>query len=163
MKVEEAIRNRRSIRRYKRETPKHSDIEKILQAGIWAPSGLNNQPWKFKILKNGDGKNSIARFTKYGDVIRAAPVVICVFLDKKASYDRDKDILAIGACIQNIILTAYEPGLASCWLGEILKRKRELRKHLGISPNYELMAVVALGYPDETEISERKELDEFLL
>ena len=55
--------------------------------------------------------------------------------------------MAIGACIQNMLLCAYELGIGSCWLGEILKRKSRVTKYLKIHPRYELMAVVSLGYP----------------
>ncbi len=143
--------------------PKDADVKTILNAGIWAPSGLNNQPWKFKVLKKGEGKDEIARFTKYGDIIKRAPVGICVFLDKKTSYNREKDIMAIGACIQNMLLQVYELGLAACWLGEILNRKQDLKKHLKVGPDCELMAVVTLGYADEEEEGERKDIRTFLL
>ena len=57
--------------------------------------------------------------------------------------------MAIGACIQNMLLEAYSLGLGSCWLGEILNRKEDVEKLLKIPDDCELMAVVTLGYPDE--------------
>lgn len=164
MKIEDAIKQRRSIRRYTDRMPKEEDIQKILEAGIWAPSGLNNQPWKFKILKEKNLKDGLANFTKYGGVIKDAPVAICVFLDNNATYNREKDIMAIGACIQNMLLQAYGLGLGSCWLGEILNRKEEVERYLKIDSDYELMAVVTLGYSDE-EYSQgsRKNLKSFFL
>lgn len=149
MKIEDAIKQRRSIRQYAKEMPKDEDIEKILEAGTWAPSGLNNQPWKFKVVKDRDEKDGLARFTKYGKIIRDAPIALCVFLDNGATYNREKDIQAIGACIQNILLQAYELGLGTCWLGEILNRRKDVEKYLATNSDYELMAVVALGYSDE--------------
>ncbi|HEC68845.1 MAG TPA: hypothetical protein ENI31_00960 [Candidatus Omnitrophica bacterium] len=55
--------------------------------------------------------------------------------------------MAIGACIQNMLLCAQELGIGSCWLGEILNKKEKVRKLLNIDKNYELMAVVSIGYP----------------
>ena len=52
MKTEDAIKNRRSIRKYTLQVHKNADIQKIINAAILALSGLNNQPWKFKILKD---------------------------------------------------------------------------------------------------------------
>lgn len=163
MKIEDAIRNRRSIREYTDKAPKDKDIEKILTSATWAPSGLNNQPWKFKIVK-GEKKDGLAKFTKYGEAIEDAPVAICVFLDNGATYNREKDIMAIGACIQNMLLQAYELGLGTCWLGEILNRRKEVEKYLEIDSDYELMAVVTLGYSDE-EITKgcRKKLKGFIV
>ncbi|MFH1655992.1 MAG: nitroreductase family protein, partial [Candidatus Omnitrophota bacterium] len=74
---------------------------------------------------------------------------ICVFLDIGESYNRDKDILAIGACIQNMLLAAHAQGLATCWLGEILNQKEDVRKLLKLDLDLELMAVISLGLSDE--------------
>jgi len=163
MKIEEAIKQRRSIRQYTKEVPKDKDIRKIIEAGIWAPSGLNNQPWKFKTV-SGDKKNNLVKFTKYGDVLKDAPLAICVFLDNGATYNREKDIMAVGACIQNMLLQAYELGLSTCWLGEILNRKEDVEKSVGADSDYELMAVITLGYSDE-EVTKgcRKGLKSFIL
>lgn len=164
MKIEDVIKQRRSIRHYTKAVPQHEDIQKVLEAGRWAPSGLNNQPWKFKVVKDGDEKDGLARFTKYGKIIRGAPIAICVFLDNGATYNREKDIMAIGACIQNMLLQAYELGLGTCWVGEILNRRKDVEKYLATDSDYELMAVVTLGYSDE-EITKgcRKALESFYL
>ncbi|MBN2120023.1 MAG: nitroreductase [Candidatus Omnitrophica bacterium] len=164
MDINKAIRERRSIRQYQVMVPGDEDIKKIIEAGLWAPSGLNNQPWKFKVVKEKAQKDSLARFTKYSAIIRDAPVVICVFLDNSSTYNREKDILAIGACIQNMLLSAWELGLGTCWLGEILNKKEDVRKYLKIDSDCELMAVVTLGYSDE-EVSRgcRKNLKSFII
>ena len=162
MKTEDAIKSRRSIRKYTSQIPKESEIDKILEAAIWAPSGLNNQPWKFKILKNNE-KNKLSEFTHYGNIIKAAPVAICVFLDKDTSYNREKDIMAIGAAIENMLLQAEALGLATCWLGEILNQRENVEALLKIPPTYEFMAAISLGYSDEKPESSRKPLKSFLL
>jgi len=164
MKIEEAIKQRRSIRQYTTRVPKEEDIQAIIEAGIWAPSGLNNQPWKFKVISDKQQKKGLAKFTKYGRIIEEAPLAICVFLDNGVTYNRQKDIMAIGACIQNMLLRAYELGLGSCWLGEILNRRKDVEEYLKVGSDYELMAVVTVGYSDE-EITKgcRKKLENFLL
>ena len=60
MDILDIIRQRRSIREYKKDMPEDSDIEKILEAGRWAPSGLNNQPWRFLVIKEKAKKNGLA-------------------------------------------------------------------------------------------------------
>jgi len=143
------IKLRRSIREYKKKIPSEEDIEKILQAGSWAPSGLNNQPWRFLVIKDKDQKDKLAEFTKYGDIIKDAPAVIVVCMDIADSYNRDKDLMAIGACIQNMCLEAHSLGLGTCWMGEILNRKKEVCEFLNLYEELELMAVVTLGYSSE--------------
>lgn len=163
MKVQDAIRERRSIREYTEKIPTQEEINKLLEAAVWAPSGLNNQPWKFKVVE-GDEKTGLAQFTKYAAIIKDAPVAICVFLDNTKTYNRDKDVLSVGACIQNMLLAAYECGLGTCWLGEILNKKDEVVKYLNIDSDYELMAVVVVGYSDE-EVTKgcRRNLKSFIV
>ena len=149
MDIIDTIRQRRSIRKYKQRMPEDKDIDKILEAGRWAPSGLNNQPWRFLVIKEKSLKDEIAKFTKYGHVIMSCPVLICVFLDKRSSYNRDKDLMAVGACIQNMCLAAYSLGLGTCWLGEILNQKEKVHQYLNTDRDLELVAVVTLGYTNE--------------
>ena len=126
METLEAIKTRRSVRVYRKKPVEREKILTIIEAGRWAPSGLNNQPWKFKILQDNDEKNQVADQTCYGDIIRNAPVSIAVFLDSKESYDRTKDVQAIGACIQNMALAAHDQGIGACWIGEILQNKEKV-------------------------------------
>lgn len=163
MDISKVIRTRRSIREYKKDMPRDADIEKILEAGRWAPSGLNNQPWRFLVLK-GEKKDSLAGFTKYGEIIKSAPVCIVVLIRLLDSYNWNKDLMAVGACIQNMLLEAHSIGLGTCWLGEILNKKEEVVEHLGLEKDLKLMAVISLGYPDE-EIEEvtRKPMKDLMI
>jgi nitroreductase len=159
--VIKAIKERRSVRQFlKREVPDDL-VREVLTAGSWAPSGLNNQPWRFIVVRDEKTKEAMAQHTHYGHTIRGAPVLICVFMDAEASYDRTKDSMGIGACNQNILLAAHSLGLGTVWLGEILKDKEDVRKILGAPDVYELMAVICLGYPEPRDRgSERKPVEE---
>ena len=160
----EVIKGRRSIRKYKRKEIEQEKLEKILKAGSWAPSGLNNQPWRFVLIRDKKLRAKLSRLTEYGEIIKGANVVICVFLDKQSSYHREKDIMAIGACIQNMLLEAHSLGIGSCWLGEILKNAEKVRELLSLDQRYELMGLVSLGYPAEVpEAPRRKGLRKLVL
>jgi len=162
MSVLDSIKSRRSIRSYTDESVDGEELMKILEAGRWAPSGLNNQPWRFKILE-GEKKDVVAEYTKYGGIIRGAPTCIVVFLDREESYDRVKDIQAVGACIQNMLLEIHELGLGGVWLGEIINQKDQVNQALGLTEDMELMGVIPVGHPAEDGESTRKELDELFL
>lgn len=149
MDILDIIKGRRSIREYIDKDIEPADLEKILEAGRWAPSGLNNQPWKFGVLENKDSLKGLSKFTKYSKILQDARLAICVFLDYEFVYNRDKDLLAIGACIENMLLEAHSLGIASCWLGEIINRKNEVQEFLNIGKDLELMAVVAFGFSAE--------------
>ncbi|MCP4650663.1 MAG: nitroreductase family protein [PVC group bacterium] len=158
------IKKRRSIRRYSDKPVLKEDIQAIIEAGIWAPSGLNNQPWRFKIVANKKQKDGLAQFTKYGHIIKSAPISVCIFLDKSVMYNRDKDIMAIGACIQNMLLQAYELNIGTCWLGEILNQREAVEKYLELNTDYELMAVITFGYSDKMDgQGSRKKIESFII
>jgi nitroreductase len=159
----EAIKTRRSVRGFTEKNISDDTIEEILEAGRWAPSGLNNQPWRFIIVRNPKTKAVMSELTEYGPTIKNAPVLIVVFLDKDHMYNYTKDVQSIGACIQNMLLAIHSMGLGGVWLGEILKNKEKVNEVLGAPESYELMAVVALGYPAiKARVSERKNLDELI-
>ncbi|GAB4270776.1 MAG: nitroreductase [Deferrisomatales bacterium] len=149
MDVLEAIRTRRSVRAFRPQGVSEEQVRRVLEAARWAPSGLNNQPWRFVIVRSEAVRESLARCTKYGRILRAAPVAIAVFLDPQASYDRVKDVQGVGAALQTLLLAAHGLGLGACWIGEILNRRREVEQLLGVPDGLELMAVVALGVPAE--------------
>lgn len=164
MEMLSIVKNRRSVRSFSSKIPGAGQIGILIEAAQWAPSGLNNQPWKFMVLNKREEKNGLTQFTKYHDIIEKAPVVIVVCLDHRDSYHRDKDIMAIGAAIQNMLLCAHEMGMGTCWLGEIINRKEEVGRYLGIDPVLEVMAVIAVGYPKgKTGKGQRKEIEEILI
>ncbi len=145
--VIEAIRERRSVRQFSREAVSDDALNRILESAIWAPSGRNNQPWKFAVIRDPMLKETLADLTHSGSIIRGAPVCIGVFLDHSRVYDSTKDVQAIGACIQNMLLAIHSLGLGGVWLGEILKNKEKVGELLGVGRDLELMAVVAFGHP----------------
>ena len=159
----EAIKSRRSVRGFTDENVSDEKLLQILEAGRWAPSGLNNQAWRFITVRESGTKVALSNLTKYGPTIKKAPLLIVVFLDKDHMYHYVKDVQSIGACIQNMLLATHSMGLGGVWLGEILENKEKVNKVLEAPDSFELMAVVALGHPvDKKRLSERKELDQLI-
>jgi nitroreductase len=164
MDLLEGIYTRRSIRQFTDQPLARGQLLEIIKAGTWAPSGLNNQPWRFVIVQDQKVRNELAQFTKYHSLIERAPACIAVFADKSVMYHDVKDHQAMGACLQNMLLAAHALGLGAVWLGEILKNADGVRGLLGLSDNLELMAVVALGHPaSQKHSSKRREVSEVLL
>ena len=122
VEILDIILTRRSIREFESGPISEESLASILEAGRWAPSGLNNQPWRFVIIEDEQILYKLAYLTKYSSILLLAPLAIAVFLDKEASYSRDKDIMAIGACIQNMLLQVESLSLGACWMGEILNK-----------------------------------------
>jgi len=164
MDVLEAIYGRRSVRRYTEEPVTREEVLEILRAGSWAPSGLNNQPWRFAVVRDGEKRRALAGLTKYRQIVEGAPVSIAVFCDRHAMYHETKDHQSVGACLQNMLLAAHALGLGAVWLGEILKSSNQVRELLEVPKEMELMAVVALGRPAEPHRQgDRKSLEELIV
>jgi len=144
------IKTRQCIRKYTVEPISKQTIEDILECGKWAPSGLNNQPWKVLILQDKDKMNQLSELTHYGNIIKGANVCLVVFLDIEKGYNRVKDIQALGAFMQNLLLGAHALKLGAVWLGEILNKNVQVNELFGLEPSkYELMGVIALGRTEE--------------
>jgi len=170
MDLFQAIKDRRSCRNYLAEAISDNVIESILEAGTWAPSPLNMQPWEFIVITSSDVKEMI--FTeaercrrwaleKSGwkwldsynvDFLKQAPVIIAVVGDpKKTGVDMFMEEGIVGyqaacaAAIQNIHLAAHSFGLGSLWF--TLFDKKALRGILEISDEKTPLAIVLLGKP----------------
>ena len=164
MELFDAIYSRRSVRRFTEKPVRREDLMEVMKAGTWAPSGLNNQPWRFATVVDAKLKDDIARQTKYAHIVKGATVLIAVFVDRDEMYHNVKDYQAMGACIQNMLLAAHGLGLGAVWLGEILKNAGKVRSLLGLPERLELMAVLALGHPaQKSRTSSRKPVSEILV
>ncbi|MFW6324125.1 MAG: nitroreductase family protein [Desulfovibrionales bacterium] len=161
----DALYNRRSIRKFTNQDVQTDQVKEIIRAGMWAPSGLNNQPWRFLVLRSDDPrKPGLEEHTKYHQIIHDSNILIVVLLEKDAMYNPMKDYQGAGACIQNMLLAIHGLGLGGVWLGEIVNQSEAVLPLLGLSgERYELMAVLALGYPEQEGRSSRKEMQEMLV
>jgi nitroreductase len=164
MDLLEGIYSRRSLRKYTARPVERDLLLEIIRAGTWAPSGLNNQPWRFVIVTDEEMRVKLASLTKYSRIITEAPACIVVFVDREAMYHEVKDHQAMGACIQNMLLAAHALDLGAVWLGEILKNGPAVSMLLDLPVSLDLMAVVAIGHPSEGgKVSRRRGVDELLL
>ncbi|NHZ47178.1 nitroreductase family protein [Nitratidesulfovibrio liaohensis] len=163
--VLDALHQRRSIRRFTGEPVTRDEIVAMLDAARWAPSGLNNQPWRFLVVQPGDPRQeALAGCTKYARIVRDAGVLVAVFLDREACYHPMKDHQGAGACIQNLLLAAHALGLGAVWLGEIVNQAEQVEQVLGLpAGRYEFMALIAAGHPAQRGSSDRVPLEKLLL
>ncbi|MGC9529883.1 MAG: nitroreductase family protein [Candidatus Bipolaricaulaceae bacterium] len=159
--VLDAIRERRSVRAFKADPVEPDKVEAVLEAGRWAPSGKNTQPWRFIVVESPEKRGQLGQLVTQMDMVRTAPVTIAVLLDTRAGYDRTKDVQAIGACAQNMLLAAHALGLGTCWIGRV--RDEQVERVLGAQEHEELMLLFPLGYPAESpQPKERRPLEELV-
>lgn len=162
MEVDETIRGRRSIRRYRDEDIPDSVIEELLDLARHAPSSMNGQPWYFIVVRNGETKRQLAEIKNKhcpaekrmykADFLQNAPVVVVVCVDKARSFNRGVENAVLASA--NIMLGAYRRGLGSVYMSAYRRDDpsiaEEIRKTLGIPENVDPMTIIPLGYPDET-------------
>ena len=158
------IYERRSVRNFTEAPVERRLVLEILRTASWAPSGLNNQPWRFAMIWDQGLKEELAKLTRYASVLKNAAVLVPVFLDEESSYDYVKDCQAIGACLQNLLLAVHAQGLGAAWIGEILKNKEKVLRLLDLPDRLELMAVIAIGHPlHRNQTSHRKPIEELMV
>lgn len=162
--VMKAIYERRSIRQFLDGAVSRDSVMEAVKAACWAPSGLNNQPWRFAIVWDTACKEALGGLTRYSATLKSAALLVVVLLDKEASYDRTKDCQAIGACVQNMLLSFHAMDLGAVWIGEILKNGERVVEILKLPERLELMAVVAVGHPaHRNQKSHRRPVEELIV
>ena len=148
------IITRRSTRAFKNEPLKKEDLEQILQAGIYAPSGMNRQTWQFSITQNHEKiqhlARNIANVLNRGDNYNFYEPAAIILV----SNDRDNtNGLADCACaLENIFLMANSLGIGSCWINQLkgICDEPEIRSILNdfnIPENHIVWGIAALGKP----------------
>lgn len=155
MEVFDAIRTRRSIRKFKDKEVPWDNIVTIMQAGKYAPSAGNMQNWKFIVVKNDAKRQAIAKACLQQEWMEVAPIFIVVVAEpeKMERYygTRGARLYTIQGCaaaIENMLLTAHSLGLGSCWIGAF--DEDEIWRILNLPEEKSVQAVIPIGYADET-------------
>ena len=154
MDVFEAIRTRRSIRKYKDKQVPWDNVITILQAGKYAPSAGNLQNWKFIVVKSDAKRKAITKACLQQEWMEQAPVFIVVVSEPKKAErfygTRGARLYTLQGCaasIENMLLTAHSLGLGSCWVGAF--DEHEIWTILGLPEESSVQGVVTIGYADE--------------
>lgn len=148
MELEQAIHERRAIRKYNDRPVEKEIIIRIIEAGTWAPSACNVQGWKFIVIND---VNIIRTIVKMGAAtfLNSTKQAIMVLYDNQTDNLEYNDyIQSASACIQNMLLEAHSLGVGTCWVNN-LPTKNKLRKLLSIPKQYSPIALISLGYYDQ--------------
>lgn len=186
MDILSLIKSRRSIRKYLDKPVPKKEIEEILTAGIWAPSSMNRQPWRFIVVTNRETRQWLANESKkalleflntlegakhYGEAAgrfrkRAessgdtlfydSPVIILVIQRHDTGSELD-----FGLATENMLLTAHAKGLGMCPIGLIkpLNNSGQALEKLGLKSDEKIILGLCLGYPDESPPVKNRDQD----
>lgn len=171
--LENCIRSRRSIRKYKPDPISKPTLERILNAGMWAPSGKNIQNWRFFVVtgkkreeylkysqKSWLGikdslaktlKPSLYQFTeRFFYTLGDAPVIIFCYTKSDPNERYLTSVGSVYMAVQNMILVAQGLGLGTCAMGAPLEIKSEVDNFLGVKKDsgLELLCGLTIGIPD---------------
>ena len=157
MEVFDAIRTRRSIRKYKSEPIPDKKLRTILEAARLAPSAANRQPWRFVVIQDVDRKKALAKVANNQTFFNDAAAIIVAIGDPEVSarwYEKDPMI-----ALEHIVLAATALGYGTCWIGAF---DEDALKHLlKIPAEMKVIALLPIGIPDETPAPRpRKEFSE---
>lgn len=164
MELMVAIRERRSIRKFKKQKVSGEKVAHLIEAASYAPSAGNIQPWEFVVVKKQTVKKKLAEATYNQDLITNASVVIVVCADEKRSSmgygSRGRTLYCLqdtAAATQNILLTAQSLGLGACWVGSF--NEDEVREAVKAPEGVRPVIMIPIGYP---EVIPRKRIRRFL-
>jgi len=160
MDLEEAIKKRRTIRRFTQKPIPIDVLKKLIDYARVAPMARNVQGLEFVIVENSEIREKIFKLIKFASSLPedqrtpepgrepTAYIIVLVNIEIKPSFfDFD-----IGAAVENILLGAISYGIGSCWMANINTRK--IKSLLKVPDQYQVKHVISLGYPDEESFME---------
>lgn len=154
MNVYEAIKQRRTIRKFTQQPISHDVLMKLADCGRLAAFGANIQPLRFGLITDKQILDKLYPMTKWaGYLADGAPkenerptayiaVIGDTNLRKNGAFETDA-----GAAVTNMMLAACEEGLATCWLGAI--DRDAIHSLLNLSDNHKVVYLLAVGYPTQ--------------
>lgn len=148
----ELIKKRRSVREFTDQEISDSDIQKILEAGVAAPSAKNQQPWEFIVIKDKSILNKLSETLSPLYAKSKVTIILCMRKDGLLSPSRpDQDM---SACMQNMMLEATYLNIGSCWIGTYPDQSRmnPISETLNIPANIVPFCGLVLGHPAKEEV-----------
>lgn len=154
--MENILKNRRSIRKFQPRQVTDQDLDAVLEAGLYAPSGMNTQNTVLVAVRDPQVRNQLSRMNakvlgSSADPFYGAPCVVVVLADPERYTWLEDGSLVMG----NLMNAAYAQGLGSCWIHRAQPmfdspEGKALLRQWGLSENLKGVGNCILGYPDET-------------
>ena len=143
------IRKKREVRDYLDKPVPQEALQQILEAGRFAPSSKNSQPWHFIVIRDKESLRKISDLTPTGKHIAHAPFAVAIVMDGAKLPEIDGARAA-----QNMVLAAWSLGIGSCWVANFYDDG--VKDLLGVPQRMKLVSVIPFGYPTEAKTSRKK-------
>ena len=159
MTVYDLIVKRRTIRKFKQIKISEELLTKFVNAGRLAPSGSNLQPLEFMVIHRKDLLDKVFSALRWAGYIApegnppegSQPMAYIIVLIN-SDIKKEGGAVDAAAAIENMTLVALEQDIGSCWIGSI--QRNDVREIFKIPQNYRIDSILAMGYPDESPLSE---------
>ncbi|MYW96150.1 nitroreductase [Amycolatopsis rubida] len=139
----------RATRWFTEEPVRDEQLHQVLEAGRWAGSARNRQPWRFVVVRNHDVRASLSRLGAYAAHLASAPVVIAIGVDEAAGGE-DAQFDA-GRAAQNMMLAAHSLRLGSCPVSFFPAANVDHATELcRLAPPWHVRTAISLGHPAPT-------------
>jgi len=163
MELMEAIRARRSIRRFMEKPVDEEKILAVLESGRLAPSAKNMQDWRFIVVRDQATRQKLAVAAKDQQFVAQAPVVIaaCGTSNYIMTCGQPTYAIDVTIALDHMTLAAASLGLGTCWIGAFYEDRA--KKILGVPDDVRIVALMPLGYPAEEPLPRpRKEIGDIM-
>jgi len=152
----EAIRKRRSVRKYTGDPIPREDLEKIVDAGRLAATGHNKQPWDFIVVTEREMIDKLKVAAQWMD---KAGAIIAVVLDPSSRWWLEDG----SAAVENMLIASTALGYGSCWVeGNTMPHEEEFKALLGVPEEKRLLILVPIGVPVKWPTQKKKPLNKVL-
>jgi nitroreductase len=151
METLEAIHTRRSIRRFTSKKVDDSDIQKIIHAGMMAPSAGNEQPWQFLVICNRQTLDEIPKAHPYAEMVPQTSAAILLCGDLTLETRKGYWVQDCAAAMENMLLATHALGLAGVWLGVHPREPRTtaIRNLFALPEHIVPFSILPIGYAAE--------------
>lgn len=145
MNIFEAIRTRRSIRKYRPETIPNRKLKMILEATRLAPSADNRQPWYFVLVQDSDRRKTLAQAANNQTFLADAAIIVAAVGEPDVSPEwHEKDTMI---ALEHMVLAATALGYGTCWIGAF--DEEAVKRLLNIPKRMKVVALLPIGVSDE--------------
>lgn len=150
----ELLKARRSVRKFDSRPLTGEEVDMLIEAMRWAPSGGNRQPWAFYVVRSAAVRTRIAEAARNQTFVAEAPVVITVAAVPAISAERygvrGESLYSLqdtAAAVQNCLVMARSMGLGTCWIGSF--NEEDVARILDMPPGHRPVAIIPVGHPAE--------------
>lgn len=163
--LEALLKTRRSIRRYRPDPVPDEMLVRVLEAGRWAPSASNRQPWTLVVVRNETVRRELAQHAAFLFIrwahVGEAPVLIALCGDAKNRIYRQYLHEDIGLAGGQMMVQARALGLGTCWVGGV--DREAMAQVLKLPDGLEVVGLLTLGFPaEDPPATPRKPLSEIV-